>query len=175
VYGGPWRPPLSSRHVAARLEERGGPRDHAPLPRWVGQDSAQLAEALQRRKRPVWVSWGLDAPSIQVTGPGDDLYRAVAKSGQSSAVLLTEQRDEPAAKRWLTQAIRRHGVPETSPLDGRAAKEAASQSDTAEPGTARASRQVKYLNHLVEHAQRGGPRVPRPRLGCKACGAAQDP
>jgi transposase-like protein len=40
------------------------------------------------------------------------LYRAVDKHGQTIDFLLTEHRDERAAKRFLTKAIRRHGVPE---------------------------------------------------------------
>jgi transposase-like protein len=38
--------------------------------------------------------------------------------GQTIACLLTEQRDEHAAKRLLSKAIRRHGVPAKIPIDG---------------------------------------------------------
>ena len=40
------------------------------------------------------------------------------KHGQTIDFLLTEQRDEQAAKRFLTKAIRRHGVPEKITIDG---------------------------------------------------------
>jgi transposase-like protein len=40
-------------------------------------------------------------------------------------LLLTKDRDEQAAKRFLTKAIRRHGVPEKITIDGSAAHEAA--------------------------------------------------
>ena len=56
------------------------------------------------------------------------LYRAVDKTGQTIDFLLTEQRDEQAAKRFLTKAIRRHGVPEKITIDGSAANEAAIKS-----------------------------------------------
>ena len=56
------------------------------------------------------------------------LYRAVDKGGQTIDFLLTDQRDEHAAKRFLTKAIRRHGVPEKMTIDGSAANEAAIKS-----------------------------------------------
>ena len=113
--------PLSYRHVEALLEERGVPIDHATLQRWVVQYSPQLEEAFHRRKRPVWVSWRMDETYIKVKGQWYYLYRAVDKTGQAIDFLLTEQRDEQAAKRFLTKAIRRHGVPEKITIDGSAA------------------------------------------------------
>jgi len=64
----------------------------------------------------------------------------VDKTGQSMDCLRTNQRDEQAATRFLTQAIRRHGGPETIPIDGRAAHEAAITSYPAAHGTAIALR-----------------------------------
>ncbi len=65
---------------------------------------------------------------IKVKGQWYYLYRAVDKTGQAIDFLLTEQRDEQAAKRFLTKAIRRHGVPEKITIDGSAANEAAIKS-----------------------------------------------
>ncbi len=87
--------------------------------------------------------------------------------------LLTEQRDEQAAKRFLTKAIRRHGVPEKITIDGSAANDAAIRSYNAEHGTAIAIRKIKYLNNIVEQDHRGVKRVTRPMLGFKAFDAAQ--
>ena len=96
------------------------------------------------------------------------------KTGQTIDFLLTEQRDEEAALRFLKKAIRRHGVPEKITIDGSAANEAAIKSDNAEHGTAIALRKGKYLNNIVEQDHRGVKRVTRPMLGFKAFGAAQD-
>jgi putative transposase len=41
----------------------------------------------------------------------------VDKHGQTIDFLLTEQRNEQAATRFLTKAIRRHGVPEKITID----------------------------------------------------------
>ena len=96
--------------------------------RWGGTYSPRRAAALHRRKRPVGVSWRRDETSIRINGPWDSLSRAVAKTGQTMDFLLTEQRAEPAAKRGLTKALRRPGVPEKIPSDGSAANEAAIKS-----------------------------------------------
>src|SRR5256714_2485540 len=165
--------PLSYRHVEALMEARGVPVDHATIQRWVVKDSPQLEEALHRRKRPVWVSWRMDETSIKIKGQWFYLYRAVDKTGQTIDFLLTEQRDERAAKRFLTKAIRRHGVPEKITIDGSAANEAAIKSYNEEHGTAIEIRKIKYLNNIVEQDHRGVKRVTRPMLGCKSFDAAQ--
>src|SRR5437762_6377144 len=96
------------------------------------------------------------------------------KQGQTIDFLLTEQRDQEAARRFLKKAIRRHGVPEKITIDGSAANEAAIKSYNAEHGTAIAIRQIKYLNNIVEQDHRGVKRVTRPMLGFKSFEAAQD-
>src|SRR5438876_9174991 len=96
----------------------------------------------------------MDETYIKVKGQWYYLYRAVDKTGQTIDFLLTEQRDEQAAKRFLTKAIRRHGVPETITIDGSAANEAAIKSYNEEHGTAIAIRKVKYLNNIVEQDHR---------------------
>jgi putative transposase len=165
--------PLSTRHVEELMAERGVDVDHSTINRWTIQYSPLLEEAFHRRKRPVWVSWRMDETYIKGKGQWRYLYRAVDKTGQTIDFLLTEERDEQAAKRFLTTAIRRHGVPEKITLDGSAAHEAAIKSYNAEYGTAIAIRKVKYLNNIVEQDHRGVKRITRPRLGFKAFDAAQ--
>jgi putative transposase len=165
--------PLSTRHVEELMLERGVHVDHSTLNRWVIKDSPQLEAAFHRRKRLVWVSWRMDETYIKVKGEWYYLYRAVDKTGQTIDFLLTEQRDERAAKRFLTKAIRRHGVPETITIDGSAANEAAIKSYNEEHGTAIGIRQVKYLDNIVEQDHRGVKRVTRPTLGFKSFEAAQ--
>ena len=103
-----------------------------------------------------------------------NVYRAVDKYGQTIDFLLTEQRDEPAAKRFLTKAIRRHGVPEKITIDGSAANEAAIKSYNTEHGTNIIIRKRKYVNNIVEQDHRAVKRVTRPMLGFKSFDAAQD-
>jgi putative transposase len=165
--------PLSYRHVEELMEERGVPIDHATIQRWVVKYSARLEEAFHRRKRPVGRSWRMDETYIRVKGEWRYLYRAVDKSGQTIDFLLTEHRDTDAARRFLTQAIRRHGVPEMITIDGSEANAAAIRGYNEAHGTAIIIRQVKYLNNVVEQDHRGVKRVTRPMLGFKSFDAAQ--
>jgi putative transposase len=160
--------PLSYRHVEELMEERGVPVDHATIQRWVVKYSPLLAEAFHRRKRSVGVSWRMDETYIRVKGQWYYLYRAVDKTGQTIDFLLTKQRDERAAKRFLTKAIRRHGVPEKITIDGSAANEAAIKSYNQAHGTAIVIRQTKYLNNIVEQDHRAVKRMTRPMLGFKS-------
>ena len=67
----------------------------------------------------------MDETYIKVKGEWRYLYRAVDKYGETIDFLLTEHRDKEAALRFLKKAIRRHGAPETSTIDGSDANEAA--------------------------------------------------
>jgi putative transposase len=128
--------PLRTRHIEERMLARGVRVDHSTVNRWVITYSPQLEEAFHRRKRPVWVSWRMDETSIKIKGQWYYLDRAGEKTGQTIDFLLTEQRDEHAAPRFLTKAIRRNGVPEKITIDGSAANEAAIKSSNEEHGTA---------------------------------------
>jgi hypothetical protein len=78
----------------------------------------------------------------------------VDKTGQTIDFLLTNQRDEQAAKRFLAKVIRRHDVPEKVTIDGSAANEAAIKSYNAAHGTAITIRKRKYVNNVVEQDHR---------------------
>jgi putative transposase len=165
--------PLSTRHVEELIQERGVSVDHSTVNRWVVKYSPRLEAAFHRHKRPVWRSWRMDETYIRVGGHWSYLYRAVDKTGQTIDFLLTQRRDEHAAKRFLTKAIRRHGVPETITIDGSEANAAAIHSSNAEHGTAIVIRQVKYLNNILEQDHRTVKRLTRPMLGFKSFEAAQ--
>jgi putative transposase len=111
--------------------------------------------------------------ALRVQGEWRYVSRAMDKHGQTIDFLLTEHRDTAAALRFLTHAIRRHGVPETITIDGSEANEAAIKRYNEEHGTHIIIRQVKYLNNMVEQDRRGVKRVTRPRLGCTSFDAAQ--
>ena len=75
--------------------------------------------------------------------------------------------------RFLTNAIRRHGVPETITIDESEANVAAIRGYNKAHGTAISIRQVKYLNNVVEQDHRAVKRVTHPRLGFKSFNTAQ--
>jgi putative transposase len=155
------------------MQERGVAVDHATITRWVLKYSPQLEAAFHHHKRPVWLSWRMDETYIKIKGQWYSLYRAVDKTGQTIDVLLTAQRDERVAIRFLTKAIRGHGVPEKITIDGSEANAAAIRSYNEVHGTAIVIRQIKYLNNVVEQDHRAVRRVTRPMLGFKAFDAAQ--
>jgi putative transposase len=165
--------PLSTRHVEELMRERGVPVDHATVNRWVIKYSPPLEEAFHRQKRPVWISWRMDETYIRVKGEWRYLSRAVDKYGQTIDFLLTEQRDERAAMRFLNKAIRRHGVPDKITIDGSEANAAAIKRYNKEHGTSIEIRQITYLNNIIEQDHRGVKRVIRPMLGFKSFDAAQ--
>jgi putative transposase len=164
---------LSDRQGEALLEERGVSVDQATINRWVLQDSPPLEDAFHRRKPPVGRSWRMDETSINVNGPWSSLSRAVDKTGQTSDVLLTEHRDTEAARRFLTQAIHRHGGPDKLTIEGREANAAAITGDHEAHGTAIDIRQIKSLHNRVEQDHRRVKRITCPRLGFQSLAAAQ--
>jgi putative transposase len=164
--------PLSYRQVEELMEERGVELDHATIHRWVLKYSPQIEEEFHPRKRPVGRRWRMDETSIRVKGEWRYWYRAVDTSDQTIDFLLTEHRDTEAALRFLTQAIRRYGVPEMMTIDGSEANEAAIKRYNEAHGTHIIIRQVKYLNNLVEQDHRAVERVTRSMLGLKSFDAA---
>ncbi len=165
--------PLSYRQVEELMQERGMSVDHVAFNRRVVKYSPQLEATFHRRKRPVWLSWRMDETYIKVKGQWRSLYRALDKSGQTIDFLLTEQRDAQAATRFLTKAIRRHGVPEKITIDGNEANVAAIRGFNEAHGTAIIIRPVKWLNNIVEPDHRGVKRITRPMLGFKSFDTAQ--
>jgi putative transposase len=147
--------------------------DHATINRWVLKYRPQLETAFHRRKRPVRLGWRLDETYIRVRGHWRYLYRAVDKAGHTIDFLLTEQRDERAALRFLTKAIRCHHMPHVITIDGSRANAAAITSYNAEHDAAIEIRQVRYLNNIVEQDHRAVKRVVRPILGFKSMETAQ--
>jgi putative transposase len=156
--------PLSSRQVEELMEERGVSVDHATINRWVLKSSPLLEETFHRRKRPGGRSWRMDETYIRVKGQWRYIYRAVDKSGQTIDFLLTEYRDTEAARRFLTQALHRHGVPDKITIDGSQANEAAIKRYHEAHGTAIEIHQIKYLHNMVEQDHRGVKRITRPML-----------
>ena len=164
--------PLSDRQLEELMQERGVAVDHATINRWVLKSSPQLEETFHHRKRPVWMSWHLDETYSKIKGRWHYLYRAVDKSGQTVDFLLTPRRDCQAALRFLTKAIRRHGVPEKITIDGSEANDAAIRGYNEAHGTTIAIRQVRYLNNVVEQDHRAVKRLTCPMLGFKSFEAA---
>jgi putative transposase len=116
---------------------------------------------LHRRRRPVSRSRRMDETYIRVHGQWRYLYRAVDKTGQSVDFLLTMQRDQEVALRFLKKALSLHGLPETIIIDGGEDSAADIRHYNVSHGTAMVIRQVRYLSNSVEQDHRAVRRIVR--------------
>jgi transposase-like protein len=72
----------------------------------------------QRLARAGGTSWRGNETSITLHGKGVSLYRRVAKGGRTIDLVLSEQRDVAAAKRFLQPAIEKRATPQKLTLEG---------------------------------------------------------
>ncbi len=116
---------LSYRDIEELALERDLKVDHSTINRWVLEYSPQLEEEFRKRhKRPVGLSWRMDETYIKVNGNWVYLYRAVDKEGKTVDFMLSEKRDEPAARAFFEKAIGSNGLPEKITMDKSGANKA---------------------------------------------------
>ncbi|WP_131764464.1 IS6 family transposase [Legionella drozanskii] len=174
---------LSYRDVEELALERGLKVDHSTIHRWVIEYSPKLEESFRRRyKRQTGGSWRMDETYIKIKGQWMYLYRAVDKEGNTVDFMLSEKRDEPAARAFFLQAIGSNGAPHTVTKDKSGANKAGI--DTINLRLALLFmigglflqinvRQVKYLNNIVEQDHRFIKKVTKPMKGFKAFHSAE--
>jgi transposase-like protein len=92
--------------------------DHSTVHRWVVHFAPLLLERFNRRKRPVTGKWHVDETYVRVRGRWRYLYRAVDSVGDTVEFFFSENRDLPAAKRFIRKALKRHGRPDRIVIDG---------------------------------------------------------
>ena len=160
--------PISYRQLEEMMEERGVEVDHSTLNRWVIKYIPLLEKQFRARKRPVGSSWRMDETYVKVKGTWKYLYRAVDKAGATVDFLLTAKRDGKAALRFLRKAIRHNGMPGKITIDKSGANTAAFESHNTETEAGIETRQIKYLNNIVEQDHRAIKRLTRPMLGFKS-------
>ena len=174
---------LSYRDVEELALERGLKVDHSSINRWVIEYSPQLEEVFRKRhKRPIGISWRMDETYIKVKGEWVYLYRAVDKKGQTVNFMLSEKRDEPAARAFFEKAIDSNGLPDKVIMDKSGANKAGI--DTINLQLALlfiiaglfvqiTVRQIKYLNNIVEQDHRFIKKITKPMKGFKAFHSAE--
>jgi transposase, IS6 family len=97
---------LSYRDVGELLAERGVEVDHVTVYRWVQRFTPLFADAARPCRHATGDWWFVDETYVKVAGRWR--YRAVDQYGQVIDVLLSEQRDTAAARRFFTRTLR-HG------------------------------------------------------------------
>ena len=136
-----------------------------------GDVHVQFSERL--RVKPPWST----QPYIKVKGQWVYLYRAVDKEGKTVDFMLSEKRDEPAARAFFEKAIGCNGLPDKVTMDKSGANKAGI--DTINLHLALLFmlgglfvqlfvRQIKYLNNIVEQDHRFIKKITKPMKGFKA-------
>lgn len=172
---------LSLRDLEEMMAERGIRVDHSTIHRWVLRFSPLLLERFSRRKRSVTGKWHVDETYIKVRGRWMYLYRAIDSVGDTVEFLFSENRDLPAARRFLRKALARHGRPDRIVIDGSQTNHEAILSCDAESRLLNRSprslrpiriRQSQYLNNRIEQDHRRIKRRIRSMLGFKSSSCA---
>ena len=174
---------LSYRDIEELALERGLKVDHSTVNRWVIAYASGLEESFRSKyKRQTGGSWRMDETYIKIKGIWVYLYRAVDKEGNTIDFMLSEKRDEPAARAFFEKAIGSSGLPEKINMDKSGANKAGI--DTVNlflfalflmgmPYQHIEVRQVKYLNNLVEQDHRFIKKITQPMRGFKAFHSAK--
>ena len=149
--------------------ERGLNVDHTTIFRWVQAYSPEMDKRCRPYLSPTNDSWRVDETYIKIKGVWKYLYRAVDSEGNTLDFMLSAKRDAKAAKRFLKKVLNAsHTIdPRVITVDKNAAYPPAIdelKQDEALPKTAE-TRQVKYLNNIVEQDHRFIKRRVKPGLG----------
>lgn len=174
---------LSCRDVEELAMERSLTVDHSTINRWVIEYAPQLEKIfLRQHKRPVNSSWRMDETYIKVKGQWVYLYRAVDKEGNTIVFMLSEKRDEQAARAFFNKAIGSNGLPEKVTMDKSGANKAGIDCINLQLALLCIMgglflqihvRQVKYLNNIVEQDHRFIKKITKPVKGFKAFHSAK--
>ena len=153
---------LSYRDIEELAAGRGLQVDHSTINRWVIHYSPQLETSFRKRcKRPVGVSWRMDETYIKVKGKWVYLYRAVDNEGNKVDFMLSEKRDEPAARTFFNKGA--CGLPDKVTMDKSGANKAGINTINLALALLclfgglpiqRTIRQIKYLNNIIEQDHR---------------------
>ena len=160
---------LSYRDLEELMLERGIKVDHTTIYRWVQAYSPKLDKRLRPSLKPTNDSWRVDETYVKVKGVWKYLYRAVDSEGNTLDFLLTAKRDAKAAKRFLCKVLNApHTIePRVITVDKNAAYPPAIKALKKEKSLPRATktRQIKYMNNVVEQDHRFIKRRTKPGLG----------
>ncbi|EDX83598.1 hypothetical protein S7335_778 [Synechococcus sp. PCC 7335] len=167
---------LSYRDIEEMMLERGVNVDHTTIYRWVQAYSPELDKRCRRYLKPTNDSWRTDETYVKVRGKWKYLYRAVDSEGNTLDFMLSAKRDAKAAKRFFKKVLHAsHTIaPRVITVDKNAAYPPAIKALKKEKSLPKATktRQIKYMNNIVEMNHSQYPHLPQSRLRwlcCKNC------
>ena len=150
--------PLSYRHVAKLIRERGLEIHSSCVFRWVQVYAPELNQRCRPYLRPTNKSYRVDETYVKVKGAMKYLYRAVDSTGQTIDFLLTAKRDAAAAKRFFRQVFQTtsNPFPRVINVDKNAAYPVAVRELKAEGVLPKRTRlrPCRYWNNRVEQDHR---------------------
>ncbi len=159
------------------MAERGIDLDHSAAHRWTQYFSQKLLERFNRKKHQVTRKWNVDETYVRVKGQWMYLYRAIDSNGDTVEFWFSVERDLRAAKRFIRNALARHGRPDRITIDGSQTNRTAIIQCDAEDRLKRggkpiAIRSSKYMNDKLGPDHRRIKRRIRSMLGFKCTASA---
>ena len=124
----------------------------------------------------------MDETYIKVKGKWVYLYRAVDKEGKTVDLMLSEKRDEPAARAFFNKAIGACGLPDKVTMDKSGANKAGINTINLVLALLCllgglpikiTIRQIKYLNNIIEQDHRLVKKITNSMRGFKAFHSAE--
>lgn len=163
---------LSFRDLVEMMEERGLSVAHTTIMRWVHQYAPELDKRIRRHLKKTNDSWRVDETYVKVKGQWMYLYRAVDSEGNTIDFYLSKTRDHQAAKRFFKKALRSFHVsnPRVITVDKNPAYPVAIEKLKGKKKMPEdiQTRQIKYLNNMVEQDHRFIKKKVRSMLGLKS-------
>ncbi|MFJ5198058.1 IS6 family transposase [Streptomyces sp. NPDC088394] len=102
-----FRFPLGFREVEELMLERGVIVSYETIRRWCLKFGQQYANSLRRRCRPrPGDKWHLDEVFVKINGERKYLWRAVDQDGMVLDILVKNQRDKTAARRFFRRPVK---------------------------------------------------------------------
>src|SRR6266550_471367 len=155
---------LSYRDLEELPAERGIEVDHVTVYRWVQRSTPLFADAARPCRHATGDRWFVDETHVKGAGRWRYLHRAVDQFGQVIDVLVSEQRDTAAPRRFFTRASTHGPAPVEVSTDKAAAylRVLDELVPDAQHLTERyANNPIEALQHEVAHRERaeriGGP------------------
>lgn len=102
---------LSCRDVEELFAERGITVDYVTVYRWVQRFTPEFVDAARLRRGVPGDRWFVDETYVKVSGRWMYVHRAIDQYGQVIDVLLSPNRDLPAARVFFTRALAHGTVP----------------------------------------------------------------
>jgi putative transposase len=145
--------PLSLRNVEDLLFERGIDICHETVRLWWNRFGPMFAAEIRRKRvdrmraHTHW-RWQLDEVYVKINGEMHYLWRAVDHEGEVLESFASKTRDEPAARKFIKAAMKRHGKPRAIVTDGLRSYAAAMK----EIGNAEKQEVGRWLNNRAENS-----------------------